>query len=71
MDVVDQAQHLIEQDLEIHIAAARGQVNHLQHTHCQDCDEPLEPHRRRYGTCIECQTRRERLSAIRVRGRHE
>lgn len=26
---------------------------------CDDCGEPLEQHRKQYGTCVYCQTARE------------
>lgn len=55
-DEADFAQARIEQELERAISAARGLVEpQPERMYCSDCEEPLEPHRRRYGRCIECQ----------------
>ena len=58
-DDCDRADEMILLDLERAIAAARSPMREPA-TRCRYCDEPLEVHRREYGTCIECQQRAER-----------
>lgn len=45
-----------ERELERAIAAARGveRPQAPRRTICPDCGEKLEPHRLRYGYCVQC-----------------
>ena len=47
------------------IRAARGVKPEPAQT-CRECGEPLQDHRRAYGTCVPCQARSE--AAMRRRG---
>ncbi|NCA70836.1 MAG: TraR/DksA family transcriptional regulator [Sphingobacteriia bacterium] len=70
MDDADLAQQHTERATEHAIAAARraAQLNTVPaSTHCSDCGEELEAHRRARGRCVPCQTGREmRLRAYAV-----
>lgn len=62
MDDVDRAQAHIEQELALAIQAARGVPGtryQPQRSHCPDCAELLEAHRRMFGICRHCQELRE------------
>lgn len=60
MDDADRANIEIERGLESAISAARG-IKPRWRTHCVDCGEHLEEHRRQYGMCILCKEQEERL----------
>lgn len=62
-DIADQAQAQIEAELESNLAAARRYTPPAR-THCTDCGEKLEDHRRQWGRCIECQQERERMQRV-------
>jgi formylmethanofuran dehydrogenase subunit E len=58
MDEADRAELYQEVALEAAISMARG-AKPIPAQYCRECGEELAPHRREYGTCIGCQTRRE------------
>lgn len=61
-DLVDDAQAQIERDLERslgHVLAAAEPSRASHATHCRDCGEDLEPHRKPWGLCVPCKSIRE------------
>lgn len=68
MDDADRAEIAQQRALDAAIAAARGvRTNRLPRTHCSDCGDALQPHRRDIGRCVPCQADLERRE--RMRGR--
>ena len=62
MDDIDRAQEHIEAELALAIQAARGRPGQRYaplRSHCPDCGDALEAHRRAYGVCRPCQELRE------------
>ena len=65
MDDADIATEIAQRNLDSAIAAARG-IAPRWRTHCIDCGEPLEDHRRPYGICIDCRQAQEHRAATRA-----
>lgn len=68
-DDADLAQGHIEAEIERALAAHKPPAHTRQHSHCLDCGEPLEPHRRSWGLCVPCKSDREhraRMMAVGV-----
>jgi len=63
-DELDRAADLQAAEIETAIAAHAARKRPEPSDYCDDCDEPLEEHRRQYGRCVPCQSARE------LRGRH-
>lgn len=63
-EIIDQANDLAQQRIEMAIAADRIDRNALSAQHCEECGDPNPEPRRAavHGckTCAECQERRER-----------
>jgi hypothetical protein len=59
MDDADIADREITRATERAIANIRSANNRREKDYCEDCGIELESHRRPYGTCIRCQTKRE------------
>lgn len=58
-DDADAAQIRIDADLDRRINAARGLIPSEPRGECVDCGADLAEHRRAWGICIECKTKRE------------
>lgn len=59
MDVFDRAQELEEQERRHRLAEQLRRGATTPSDDCADCGEELAEHRKQYGTCIVCQTKRE------------
>lgn len=61
-DAADLAQGHIENEVQRSLEIARKAAQAVPgqtRTHCDDCGEPLEPHRISRGRCVPCQNGRE------------
>ena len=66
-DDADRATDQIQRQLDAAITAARA-LHAPWRDHCADCGEPLQPHRREWGRCVDCQREREAVQRFRAVG---
>ena len=66
-DAADQSDEQIQRQLDAAITAARA-TQAQERDHCADCGEPLQPHRREWGRCVDCQREREQVQRFRAVG---
>ncbi|UXY14770.1 TraR/DksA family transcriptional regulator [Chitiniphilus purpureus] len=65
MDPNDIASELEQAARDEALSAARGRQRNLFRADCADCGDDLPPYRQVYGTCIDCQERREHMDKLR------
>ena len=68
MDDADRAEINIERATEAAVAAVTRAARPRFSLECRDCGIDLPPHRQEFGTCIDCQTAREKRSRAMATG---
>lgn len=63
-DEFDRAQDLEEKERQIALQEHQRRTQTTARPDCADCSCELAPHRQPYGTCIECQTDREKKARL-------